>query len=156
MCGSLPLSGDDPPRLAISLLVSQVRIDSLKPYATADDGAQVAVLKMEKGEMPRCRRSSQEKGFALGHAYPWRLGAHMQPAIDAIGLCVFSGYASAFLIENVNCAPHAKTVRAYSISMSSLGLKKVCVRLLFVDFQVLPLSLVSHASREKIPMPCIY
>lgn len=106
------------------LLVSQVRIDSLKPHATTDDGAQVAVLKMEKGEMPRCRRSSQEKGFALWHAYPWRLGAHMQPAIDAIGLGSFGGYALAFLIENVNCAPHAETVRAYSICLSSgLGLR---------------------------------
>ena len=114
MCESRPLPGYDPPRLPHSWLAGQVHIKAHQADASANYGAKGAVFQMQHGPARISIRVTQKKGLRLRHAHNRSFRAHVQPAIDAVGLGGFSGYAPAFLIENVNCAPHAETVRAYS------------------------------------------
>lgn len=61
----------------------------------------------------------QEIGPAVCIASLRGFGVHAQPTVAPVGFCSFGGNARAVAVENVNSAPHADTVRAYSITVSS-------------------------------------
>ena len=44
---------------------------------------------------------------------------HAQPAEDEVGLRLFGRESLAIAVKDMNSAPHAITVRAYSINLSS-------------------------------------
>lgn len=115
---SWPGLRNNPPRLVACRACKRGPLAS-QPHSAAHDGAQRAMFERSNdGASEASVGRGQQKGIAKGFALPRIVGVHVQPAGDAGGFDCFRRQPYAIAIENVNCAPHAETVRVYSMRMS--------------------------------------
>ena len=92
-----------------------------KSDSASIDGSKPAVVKLINTGVIESFRAMQHEGLGKGRVCPRGLGTHSQPSVHRAISDLVIGTSLAFAIEKVNCAPHANTVRSYSIS-TSIGL----------------------------------
>lgn len=94
-------------------------LDPHKSDSASIDGSKPAVVKLiDTGVIESCR-AMQHEGLGKGRACPRGLGMHSQPSVHWACSDLVIRTSLAFAIEDIECAPHTKTVREYSIPVSS-------------------------------------
>ena len=94
-------------------------LDPHKSDSASINGSKRAVVKLIDTGVIESFRAMQHEGLGEGRACPGRLGTHSQPSVHRAISDLVIGTSLAFEIENIDCAPHDETVRAYSIIVSS-------------------------------------
>lgn len=118
-CASLRFSRDHPPRLVSAWSDRMLGFNPHKSDSASIDGSKPAVVKLIATGVIESVRAVQHEGLGEGRACPGRLAPHSQPSVHRAISDLVIGPPLAFAIENIDCAPHIKTVRAYSIPVSS-------------------------------------
>ena len=94
-------------------------LDPHKSNSSSIDGSKRAVVKLIDTCVIESFRAMQHEGLGKGRACPRGLGTHSQPSVHRAISDLVIGTSLAFVIENIDRAPHVDTVRAYSIWLSS-------------------------------------